>query len=134
MTAQMVLDTLKTQGIEIKAENGKIFARPPVPEHLKAEIKTHKTEIITLLSPPSDLALSHAYRKYWNTPQDASMATFQAILAEIAILEARLDPVAVVRILEAEAQRFHRETGRCPHCRQAGPLHQEPAGHDEGRR
>lgn len=59
------------------------------------------------------------------------METFTAIRAEIALLEARLDPGKVIDILEMEARRFHRETGRCPHCRLAGLLHQEPDDHGE---
>lgn len=79
-----------------------------------------------------EAVLAAAYRQFWTTPETEPLAVFTAILAEIETLESRLDPVAVVRILEAEAQRFHQATDRCPHCRQAGPLHNEPADHDEG--
>lgn len=77
-----------------------------------------------------DLALSRAYRKYWTTPESAPMETFTAIHVEIATLEAQLDPCKVIDILEMEARRFHRETGRCPFCRLVGPLQHEHEGHE----
>lgn len=77
-----------------------------------------------------DLALATVYWRYWDTSETEPLTTFQAILAEIATLEARLDPGKVIDILESEAQRFHQETGRCPHCRQVGTLHHEPEGNE----
>jgi len=133
MTAQALLTTIKNRGIELKAENGRIFARPSLPENLRGAVKTFRVEIMALLgSTPSDLALARAYRLYWTTPDKAPMETFRAILVEIATLEAALDPAKAIATLEAEAQRFHRETGLCPYCRLVGPLHQEgePEGQD----
>ena len=74
--------------------------------------------------------LADLYRKYWTTPDKAPMETFTAIHAEIGILEAALDPCKVIDILEAEARRFHSETGICPHCRLVGPLHHGTEGHE----
>jgi hypothetical protein len=74
--------------------------------------------------------LADLYRKYWTVPESEPMATFTAIHAEIATLEAQLDPCKVIDILEMEAKRFHRETGLCPHCRLEGPLHHGPEGHE----
>lgn len=80
-----------------------------------------------------DLALSQAYRRYWELPETEPLATFTAILAEIGILEAQRNPAMVIGILEAEAQRFHRETGLCPYCRLAGPLHHGPESYEGNR-
>lgn len=78
--------------------------------------------------------LAALYLRYWTTPETDPLETFQAIFAEITALETRLDPGKVIGILEAEAQKYHHATGRCPYCQLAGPLHQEPTGHDGGRR
>lgn len=137
MSAAELLDQLTLHGVTLKSDGTKLMFSPPdrVTPDLKMKLRAHKQELLVLLqSDRPDLALSHAYWKYWNTPQDASMETFQAIFAEITALEARQDPGRVIDILEAEAQRFHRETGTCPYCQKAGPLHQEPTGHDWGRR
>lgn len=131
MTAQALLTTIKNRGIELKAENGRIFARPSLPENLRGAVKTFRVEIMALLgSTPSDLALARAYRKYWTTPESEPLETFTAILVEIGNLEAALDPAKAIATLEAAARRFHRETGLCPHCRLAGPLHHGPEGHE----
>lgn len=121
MTAQMVLEKLKNQRIEIKAENGKIFARPRVPEHLKAEIKAHKAEIMVLLSPPHDLAA--AYRHYWNIPPDASTETFKALHRKIDLIENQVGADAAWKILEASARTWYQEHRVCPFCKHPGVLH-----------
>jgi hypothetical protein len=74
--------------------------------------------------------LADLYRQFWTTPDREPKETFTAILAEISILEAQLDPGKVIGILEAAAQMYHRETGLCPYCRLAGPLHHGPEGHE----
>jgi hypothetical protein len=131
MTAQALLTTIKNRGIELKAENGRIFARPSLPENLRGAVKTFRVEIMALLgSTPSDLALSQAYRQYWTTPESAPMETFTAILAEIGTLEGQLDPSRAIATLEQSAQSFHRETGICPYCRLVGPLHHGTEGHE----
>jgi hypothetical protein len=76
-------------------------------------------------------ALAAAYRHYWTTPEETEpLETFMAIHAEIGILEAQLDPAAVISILEQSAQSFHRETGICPFCGKAGELHHGTEGHE----
>ena len=74
--------------------------------------------------------LADLYRQFWTTPDKAPMETFTAIHAEIGNLEAALDPCKVIDLLEAEAQSFHRETGICPFCGKAGPLHHGTEGHE----
>jgi len=77
-------------------------------------------------------ALADLYRKYWTTPESESVATFTALLEEIATLEGQFDPGEAIVLLEAAAKRFHQETGVCPFCRFTGPLHPhgEPDGQD----
>lgn len=74
--------------------------------------------------------LADLYRQYWSTHETEPLETFRAIVGEIAIVEAQLDPGQVIDILEAEARKFHGETGCCPHCRQMGPLHHGPDGNE----
>jgi hypothetical protein len=74
--------------------------------------------------------LSGAYRRYWTLAESQPLEAFQAILTEIAAMESQGDPGQVIDILEAEARKFHGETGCCPHCRQMGPLHHGPDGNE----
>lgn len=48
MTVQALLETIKQYGIELRAEEGKLYTRPGLPENLKAEVKAHKGEIVVL--------------------------------------------------------------------------------------
>lgn len=137
MSAVELLDQLTLHGVTLKADGTKLMFSPTdrVSPDLKMKLREHKQELLTLLqSDRPDRLLAHVYRKYWMTPEKADMATFKSILAEIATLEAQLDPGRVIDILETEARKFHQATGTCPYCQLEGPLHQEPTGHDGGRR
>lgn len=63
-----------------------------------------------------DLALSQAYRKYWNTPETEPMATFVSLHREIDILERQVGVEGAWRTLEESARNWYQEKGTCPFC------------------
>lgn len=132
MSVLELINEVRTSGVTLSILPGgklQVTGRPNIPTELKARLSVHKAELLAELT---GAALAKVYRKYWTTPDKAPMETFTAILVEIGTLEGQLDPAKAVAILEAEAQRFHRERGVCPYCRFAGPLHHhgEPEGQD----
>lgn len=135
MNAAELIQEARTSGVTLTPlPNGRLQAtgRPQVPSELKARLREHKAEVLALLT---GTVLAEAYRQYWATPEDdpkIPLETFAAILAEIGAIEAELEPCQAIQILETEARRFHRETGICPYCRFAGPLHHqgEPDGQE----
>ncbi|GEM_PF-1855485 len=133
MNTMELIQEAKTSGVTLTPlPNGRlqVTGRPQVPPELKAKLMKNKAEILNLLSTPPDKLLADAYRRYWTLPESKPMEAFQSILAEIALLEAQSDPGQVIDILAEAAGRFHRETGACPHCRKAGPLHHGPDGRE----
>jgi hypothetical protein len=72
-----------------------------------------------------EAVLDGLYRRYWNTPEDASMETFKALHREIDTLERQVGAEAAWRTLEVAARAWHSESGVCPFCRMRGELHCE---------
>ena len=71
-------------------------------------------------------ALTEAYTQYWLLPNEASLADCRHLYQEILALEQQLPPADISAILEQAAAEFHQDTGRCPFCREPGPLHLPP--------
>lgn len=72
---------------------------------------------------PSCNALADLYRRYWNTPEDATIEIFRALHREIDILERQVGADTAWRTLEAAARAWYQEKGTCPFCKLSGVLH-----------
>lgn len=126
-TATALLDSLVKQGVELRAEGDKLLLRPSerVAEEVKAKLRKHKVEVLTLLIESETLA--EAYRRYWSLSEDREpLGAFQAANREIVRLETQAEPHTAWRTLRATATAWHTKTGVCPFCRERGQLHLPP--------
>lgn len=124
MTPTTLLSELQNQGVILQPRGEKLAFGPrdKVTPELKAKIVEHKEDLLRLLQPGRTLA--EVYRRYWNTPESATIETFQTAYKEIVKLEAQADPQAAWRSLREAATAWHRESGGvCPFCRERGELH-----------
>lgn len=81
------------------------------------------------MSQPTDTSqLTETYEQYWLLPEETSLEDYRQLSRAIATIEAALPSATVTNTLEQTARTFHRSTGRCPFCRQLGPLHLTLAG------
>jgi hypothetical protein len=67
--------------------------------------------------------LGVAYRRYWTLSETEPLEVFRQAYLEITSLEVAADPENAWRTLREAATAYHVETGRCPFCGKAGPLH-----------
>ena len=67
--------------------------------------------------------LAAAYRYYWSLPESEPLIAFEAVRDEITALERKADARETWQTLLEAATAYHAETGRCPFCRERGPLH-----------
>lgn len=130
MNTATLIDTIRRQGIELKAEGGNLLFRPRgrVTPELRAEIVTHKIEIVALLQSqpaptPSCSALVDLYRTYWSTPETEPMTTFQSLHREIDSLERQVGVDTAWRTLEAAARGWYEQQAACPFCGTPGAFH-----------
>lgn len=125
MIAAEIIQEARTAGVTLTPlSDGRlqVIGRPRVPPTLKAALQAHKTEVVALLIESETLAA--AYRRFWSLPEDTEpLEGFQAARREIERLEAQADPQTAWRTLRETARAWHRESGICPFCRQAGELH-----------
>ncbi len=129
MTATALLSELKSRGVILEAKGDKLafWPRGKVTPDLKAEIIRYKAEILALLqSPPPDLTLADAYRRFWSLSESDPIETFHAAYLEIVTLEGQTPPEVAWQTLREAATTYHAETGVCPFCRERGPLHLPP--------
>lgn len=99
----------------------KLKGKPPIPAELKAALREHKPEVLSLLQ--SYAALADLYRTYWSTPETEPMTTFLSLHREIDLIERQVGADTAWQILEAAARAWYQEKGACPFCQHPGVLH-----------
>lgn len=126
MMAAELIQEARTAGVTLTPlSDGKLQAvgRPRVPPTLKARLREHKAEVLTLLIESE--ALAEAYRAYWGLPETEPMETFVSLSREIDLIEKQVGEETAWRTLEAAARTWYQEHRACPFCKHPDVLHLE---------
>lgn len=78
---------------------------------------------VTTPLPAEVAAYRAALWAWWSLPETEPLVAFHDALAALRVAEAACSPATIRAVLLEAARSFHRETGRCPFCGNAGPLH-----------
>jgi len=112
---------------KVLAAGGKIVhdqeqPRLMVPRGLRPMVEAHRADLRPLVR--QSLTLADAYRRYWDLSEtELDKAIEAAYRGDITRLEVQGNPALSWWTLRETATAYHAETGRCPFCGKAGPLH-----------
>ena len=131
--APTVLAQLRRLGARVTTTGESLHVESPVmlPVTLQVDARLHKAEILALLQAEAQEEYRQVFRRILSilaAGPDASVDDCKHFVREEVRLAAGLGRECAGEIRQAEGQASWQETGRCPHCGEAGELHAPISG------
>lgn len=133
MSAEAILSRLSALGVGVRANGDRLRleSREELPAALLDEIRAHKPELLAALRAAAEVGLRTALHRLWALGALGAAADASEVgeaVSEAYRAVARVPDPTATTLVRGWAAEWHRETGVCPWCGEAGPYHDPARG------